>query len=128
MVFSITMVTFRMTPIMNKFTDIVMHDGWFAPLPKTLTSLVKILWQNIVMDDWNLDEKSISKRQQFQNSKFIIPQNIYEEWQIMLGHISCWWHYTAVYNFYWERQSELVTVNIIFSVASFKLLFNLVLV
>ena len=63
MVFSITMVTFRMTPIMNKFTDIVMHDGWFAPLPKTLTSLVKILWQNIVMDDWNLDEKSLSKRQ-----------------------------------------------------------------
>ena len=43
---------------MNKWTNIVMDDGWVHPLPKTLPSFVTNLWWDIVMDDWNLDEKT----------------------------------------------------------------------
>ena len=41
---------------LNKWTNIVMDDGWVHPLAITLASLVSNLWWNIVMDDWNLDE------------------------------------------------------------------------
>ena len=34
-----------------------MDDGWVHPLAKTLPSLVNNLCWNIVVDDWNLDEK-----------------------------------------------------------------------
>ena len=57
------MVTFQMTLLMNKWTNIVMDDGSVHPLAKTLPSLVSNLWWNIVMDDWNLDEKSLGKVQ-----------------------------------------------------------------
>ena len=60
-------------------------DGWVHPLAKTLPSLVTNFRWSIVMDDWNLDEKSLGTRQYLQHCKSIIPQNIYEEWQIMLG-------------------------------------------
>ena len=63
MVFDVTMVTFWMTLLMNKFADTVMDDGRVHPLAKTLPSLVNNLWWNIVMDDWNLDEKSLDKWQ-----------------------------------------------------------------
>ena len=57
------MVTFRMTPLMNKFTKYVMVDGWVHPLAKTKPSLVNNSWWNIVMDSRNSDEKSIGKWQ-----------------------------------------------------------------
>ena len=55
MVFDVPMVTFQMILLKNKWTNIV------HPLPKTLPSLVNNLWWNVVMDDWNLDEKSLGK-------------------------------------------------------------------
>ena len=45
-----------MTLLINKWTNIVMDDGWVHALAKTLPSLVGKLWWNIVMHDWNLDE------------------------------------------------------------------------
>ena len=43
------------------------------------------LWWNNVMNDWNLDEKSLSKWQFLHHCKSLIPQKIYKEWQIKLG-------------------------------------------
>ena len=40
---------------------------------------------NIVMDDGNLDEKSLGKWQYLKHYRSIIPHKIYKEWQIMLG-------------------------------------------
>ena len=40
----------------DKWTNIVMDDGWVHPLAKTLPSLVSNLRWNIVTDDWKLDE------------------------------------------------------------------------
>ena len=48
---------------MNKWTNIVMDDGGVYPWAKTLPSIVSNLWQIIIMDDWNLDEKSLGKWQ-----------------------------------------------------------------
>ena len=61
MVLYVTMVTFRMTLLVNKWTDIIMDDGWVHQLAKTSPSLVNNLWWNIIMDDCNLDEKSCGK-------------------------------------------------------------------
>ena len=57
------MVTFRVTILLNKWKNIVMEGGWIYPLAKTLPSLVNNLWQNIVMDDWKLDEKPLGEWQ-----------------------------------------------------------------
>ena len=38
-----------------------MDDGWVHSLAKTLSSLGNNLWWNIVMDDLNLNEKSLDK-------------------------------------------------------------------
>jgi hypothetical protein len=51
-----------------------MDDGWVHPLAETLASLVTNLWWNIVMDDWNLNEKPLVKWQQLQHCKSTIPQ------------------------------------------------------
>ena len=56
---------------MSKVWNIVMGDGWVHPLAKTLPSLVNNLWWNIAMGDWNLDEKSLGKRQWLQHCKFV---------------------------------------------------------
>ena len=40
----VTMVTFWMTLIMNKWMNIVIDDGWVHPLARTLPSLVSNLW------------------------------------------------------------------------------------
>ena len=53
-----------------------MDDGCAHPLAKTLPSLVNNLWWNIVMDDWNLDEKSLDKWQYSQQHNSIIPQKV----------------------------------------------------
>ena len=45
-------------PTIIKPTIIVLDDKWVHLLAKTLCSLVNNLWWNIVMDDWNLDEKN----------------------------------------------------------------------
>jgi hypothetical protein len=81
MVFYVTMVTFQMTLLINKWTNIVMDDKWVHPLAKTLPSLVSNLWWNIVMDDRILD----GKWQKLQHCKSIIPQNTYKEWQKNVG-------------------------------------------
>ena len=61
MIFSVTAVIFRMTPLVKKWTNTVVDDGWVHPLAKPLPSSVCNLWWNIVMDAWNLDEKSLGK-------------------------------------------------------------------
>ena len=60
-VFNVAMETFQMTVLMNKWTNTVMDDGWVHSLAKPLPSLVNNLWWNIVMDDWNFDEKSLGE-------------------------------------------------------------------
>ena len=85
MVVNVTMVALQRTLLMNKWTNIVMDEGWVYPLAKTLPSLVNNLWWNIVMDDWNLDEKTLGKWQFLQHCKSIIPKKTYKEWQIILG-------------------------------------------
>ena len=71
------------------------------PLPRP--SLVHNLWWTIVMDDWNLDEKThlVSDKVIATLQIYDIPQNIYKEWQIMLGFtlsVGDDPHYTTVYN------------------------------
>ena len=46
-----------------KWIDIIMDDGWVYPLVTTLPSFVINLWWIIVMNDWNLDEKSLGMLQ-----------------------------------------------------------------
>ena len=84
MIFDVTMVSFRKTPFMNMWTNIVMDDGCVHALAKTLLSLVNNLWWTIVMDDWNLDEKRLGKWQQLQHCKLITPQKI---WQWMTNDV-----------------------------------------
>jgi hypothetical protein len=74
MVFYVTMVVFGMTLLMNRWTNVVVDNGWVHPLAKTLPSLVNNLWWNIVTDDWNFDEKHIGKCWYLQHYKSIIPQ------------------------------------------------------
>jgi hypothetical protein len=61
MVLYIIMLTFQMTFLMNKSTNIVMDYEGVHMLAKTLPSLVNNLCWNIVMDAWNLDEKPLDK-------------------------------------------------------------------
>ena len=61
MVFNVIMVTFGMTLVMNKRTNIVMDDWWVHMLAQTLPSLVNNLRWNIVMGDWKLDENHFVK-------------------------------------------------------------------
>ena len=58
-VFSVTMVTFRVTFTMSEWTNNVMGDGWVYLLAQTLPSLINNLWWNIIVDDWNLDAKHL---------------------------------------------------------------------
>ena len=48
---------------MNKWTNFVMDAAQVHSLAKTLPSPVNNLWWNIVMDAWNLGEKSLGKWQ-----------------------------------------------------------------
>ena len=43
MVFYVIMVTFLITLVLNKWTNIIIDDGWVHPLAKTLPSLVNNL-------------------------------------------------------------------------------------
>ena len=61
MVLYVTVLTFQMTLFMNKSTNIVMNYKVVHMIAKTLPSLVSNLCWNIVMDDWDLDEKSLDK-------------------------------------------------------------------
>ena len=63
MIFSVIWIFFQMTLLMIKFISIVMDDGWVHPLAKILLSLINNLWLNIVMDDSNLDDKSLGRWQ-----------------------------------------------------------------
>jgi hypothetical protein len=75
MIVYVTMVTFQMTLLMNKWTNIVIDDdGWVHPLAKNPTFYVSNLWWNIVMDDWDMDEKSLGKWRKWQHYKPIISQ------------------------------------------------------
>ena len=62
-----------------------MNDGQVRHLAKIMPSLVNNLWWDIVMDDWNLDENSIASDSKCNNVNLQSPQQIYKEWQIMLG-------------------------------------------
>jgi hypothetical protein len=76
MVFNVTMVTFRTTQLMNKWTNVVMVDGWVHPLAKTTPSFVNNLWWNIVMDGWNLDESHLISDSNCNTINLYSPQKI----------------------------------------------------
>ena len=42
---------------MNKWMDIVMDDGWVHLVAKTHALFIGNLWWNIIMGNWELDEK-----------------------------------------------------------------------
>ena len=90
MVSNVIMVCFGMTLLMNKWTNIVMDDGWLHPLAKTQFAIVNNLWWIIVMDNWNLDETSLGKWQWWQHCKSIITLNNYKDWQhlVLVTHAS----------------------------------------
>ena len=60
--------------LMNKWANIVMGDGPVHSLIKTLSSLVSILWWNIVMDDWDSKKNHLVSDSILQHCKFIIPK------------------------------------------------------
>ena len=75
MAFYVTMVTFWVTLLMDEWTSIVMDDGWIRLLAKTLPCLVSRSWWNVVVDDWNLDEKPLGQSDSnCNNRKVSIPQ------------------------------------------------------
>ena len=47
--------------------------------------ILTLLSWGIVMDDWNLDEISLTKWQILQHGKSIMAKLLYEEWQLMVG-------------------------------------------
>ena len=110
MVFYVTIITFRMTLLMNKWINNVINVGWVHPLAKTLPFLVGNLWWNIVMDDWNLDKKSLGKWQWLQHCESVVPKKIHNEWQIMLN------FYLILVTTHNGLQLVVVTLDIIFSV------------
>ena len=57
-----------------------MDDGRVHPLARTPPSHVINLWWNIVIDDWNMNEKSLGQWQIPQHCKPITPSKIYKEW------------------------------------------------
>ena len=65
------------------WTNIVMDDGWVHPLTKPF--LVNNLWWNIVMDDWNLDEKPMSLSVGNCNTINHKTPKFYKEWERILG-------------------------------------------
>ena len=91
MAFYVIVVTFLVTLCMNKFTYIVIPTYFqFIQMPIIETNfgmicIQAILWWNIVMDDWNANEKSLSKWPYLQHCKSIMPKYVNKEWQILLG-------------------------------------------
>ena len=61
-----------------------MDDGWVHPFAKTMPSLVNNLSWDIVMDDWDLDEKTLGKWQYLQHYKPIIP---HKKLQVMTNNV-----------------------------------------
>ena len=79
----VTMVTFGWHFLWIDLQILSCMMDEFIPLAKT--SHVNNLWWNIVMDDWDPDEKSLGKWQRLQHCKSIIPQKINKEWQNNVG-------------------------------------------
>ena len=87
--FYVTTITFLVTLSMNKFTNTIIPTYFqFIQMLVTETKFGMIciltsLWWNIVMDDRDLDEKSVSK---WQHRKIYSAQIFfYKGWQILLG-------------------------------------------
>ena len=58
------------------------------PIIETKLGVVCILtnlWWNIVMDDWNLDEKTLSTWHNVQHRKSLMANSFHKRWQILLG-------------------------------------------
>ena len=109
------MVIFWMTLLKNKWPNIVMNDGRVHPLAwKVLPSLINNLWWSIIMDDQDLDKKSLGKWQYMQHYKSIIPQRIYKVWQInvrltfSVGDTILWFKSSIEQ----KKNSQFVTLNI----------------
>jgi hypothetical protein len=86
MVFSVTMVTFRMRLLMYKWTITIMDDGRVHPSAKIPPSRVNNLRWSILMDDWNLDKKNhLVSDSHCNTKKSTIPNSTYKEWETMLG-------------------------------------------
>ena len=93
MSFYVIMVTFLATVSMNKLTNIVIPTySQFIQMPITETKFGGIrilanLWWNILMVNWNLDEKPLGKWHYLQECEFRMPIFFYKEWQILLVYI-----------------------------------------
>ena len=55
------MVMFWMTFFMDMWPNIVMDGRLVHPLAKNLASFASNFWWNIIMDNWDLDEKSLGE-------------------------------------------------------------------
>ena len=88
-----TTITFLVTISIKKFANIVIMTYFQSvqmPITETKFDIICILidlWWNIVMDDWDLDERSLRKRQSLQHYDTTTPSSFNKEWQILLG-----WH------------------------------------
>ena len=122
MVYHVTMVTFLMTLLMNTSTSIVMGDWHLDEIQVNYESFVNYASQhfcrwNTIMDDWNVDEESLSKWQQLQHCKFVMPKYLYKKWQIILGsHLVLVTRHGRFQISNWARQMELVTRSPLFSI------------
>ena len=71
------MGTFLMTLLMNKWTNIIMDDGWVHPLAKTLPSLVNNVWWIVVIIDWDVDAISLGKWQSLRHCETLSPPQFF---------------------------------------------------
>ena len=79
----------------------------------------EIMWWNVIMDDWYLDEISLDKWELLQHDNSTIPPLFFinKEWQIMLGkHSMLVTLHGQFTNWYQKWQIELVTLNTLFNV------------
>ena len=71
---------------MIKFTSIVVIPTYFYQIKVwNILHILTSLWWNIVMDDWNTNISSLSKWQNLEVCKSILPKLTYKECQIMVG-------------------------------------------
>ena len=86
MIFYVTMVTFQMMVLMNKWANYVMDDGWGHPLAKTLPFSCGQLVTKYCHGQLKFGCKNhLVGDSELQHCKSIITPKIYKEWQIMLG-------------------------------------------
>ena len=118
MVLNATMAAFWMTLLMNKFTNIVMNDGWVHPLAKPPSSFCQQFVMKYCHDNWKFDENSLDNRQLLRHCKSINHGKKDLQW--LTNNVGSTFSSVDIIprfnNWYWARQLELVILNITFSV------------